>query len=423
MRPLSAPVCSLPTAIRASPSAAQITEVLDIPSITIRLDRAAESSNTTMVAMVNLVTGVTVVTSVIDVSLIDVIRLAGSNCRNPFTLLEENSMKSGNRLIATALAAGSALALSVAAGSAMAQAFPNAPIKFVIPFPAGSGSDLVHRPIAEHMSRTLGQPVLIDPRAGGGTMVASLFVKSQPPDGYTMYAASNSVTIKSVIPNAQIDIRKDFTPIIAPSISPMLILVNAEQVKATTMRELLAEARAKGGEMNYASYGIGSGAHMFMEMLLNENKVKMVHVPYQGTAQAAADTAGGRVQVTGTILASARPYLAEYGGSGKLRLIGQSLGERTPVLPNTPGMKESGFPDLDYGLWGGYIGPAGMSREVVATLNRAVNAALKDPAIVAHWTRLGQQIIGGTPEDLTRIINREYDGYTRLIRETGVKLE
>ena len=86
-------------------------------------------------------------------------------------------------------------------------------------------------------------------------------------------------------------------------------------------------------------------------------------------------------------------------------------------------MKESGFPDLDYGLWGGYIGPAGMSREVVATLNRAVNAALKDPAIVAHWTRLGQQIIGGTPEDLTRIINREYDGYTRLIRETGVKLE
>ena len=203
----------------------------------------------------------------------------------------------------------------------------------------------------------------------------------------------------------------------------MLILVNAEQVKATTMRELLAEARAKGGEMNYASYGIGSGAHMFMEMLLNENKVKMVHVPYQGTAQAAADTAGGRVQVTGTILASARPYLAEYGGSGKLRLIGQSLGERTPVLPNTPGMKESGFPDLDYGLWGGYIGPAGMSREVVATLNRAVNAALKDPAIVAHWTRLGQQIIGGTPEDLTRIINREYDGYTRLIRDTGVKLE
>jgi tripartite-type tricarboxylate transporter receptor subunit TctC len=273
------------------------------------------------------------------------------------------------------------------------------------------------------MSRTLGQSVLIDPRAGGGTMVASLFVKSQSPDGYTMYAASNSVTIKSVIPNAQIDIRKDFTPIIAPSISPMLILVNAEQVKATTIRELLAEARAKGGEMNYASYGIGSGAHMFMEMLLNENKVKMVHVPYQGTAQAAADTAGGRVQVTGTILASARPYLAEYGGSGKLRLIGQSLGERTPLLPNTPGMKESGFPDLDYGLWGGYLGPAGMSREVVATLNRAVNAALKDPAIVAHWTRLGQQIIGGTPEDLTRIINREYDGYTRLIRETGVKLE
>jgi len=316
----------------------------------------------------------------------------------------------------------SGLAIALAAAPAAAQPFPNKPVRLVLPFPAGSGSDLTYRPVVEHMTRTLGQNVVLDMRPGGGGMVSALHVKTSAPDGYTMYAASNTTTIRSLGKDPQVDIRKDFTPIAPSNIAPMLIMVNPEQIKATTLPELIKEARARPGRIDYASYGVGSGAHMFFEMLKYEAKIHMLHIPYQGTAQAAADTAAGRTQVTGTILATARPFLAELGGSGKLRLIAHSLADRSKLLPNTPGMKESGFPNIDYGLWGGYMGPVGMQRDVVDVLNRAVNAALTDPKLLEIYNRLGLVAIGGTPEQLTAMINREYNAYDKLIKETGLKL-
>lgn len=318
---------------------------------------------------------------------------------------------------------GVAASLSVATGLAQAQGYPNKPIKLVYPFPAGGGSDAVYRPVVEHMTRTLGQTVLMDARPGGGSMVASLYVKGYQGDGYMFYAVSNSVTVKSLVPNAQVDIRKDFLPIAPSNIGPLLLVVNPEQMKARTIPEFIAEIRAKPGELNYASYGVGTGPHMFMEILLNATKTRMVHVPYQGTAPAALDTAGGRVQATATILASARSFLSEFGGSGKLRLIGESLAERSSLLPNTPGMKEAGLPDIDYAMWGGYVAPLGTPREAITTLNRALNLALKDPAIIELYKRFGLEPVGGTPEELTRIINNEYNAYAKLIRETGLKLE
>src|SRR6185295_16681649 len=135
-------------------------------------------------------------------------------------------------------------------------------------------------------------------------MVASMYVKSQAPDGYTIYAASDTVAVKSVIPNAQIDIRKDFTPIAPSNAAPLIVLVNPEQVKATTIPELIAEAKANPGKLYYGSYGVGSGSHLFMAILCNDAKIDMVHVPYQGTTQAVQETAAGRVQVTATILST-----------------------------------------------------------------------------------------------------------------------
>lgn len=331
-----------------------------------------------------------------------------------------------NELIVSALRhVLTAVGLSMAIGSSLAQAqnYPNRPIRLVYPFPAGGGSDAVYRPVVEHMTRTLGQPVIMDAKPGGGSMVASLYVKGYQGDGYMFYAVSNSVTVKSLVPNAQIDIRKDFMPIAPSNLGPLLVVVNPDQMKARSIPEFIAEIRARPGELNYASYGVGTGPHMFMEILLNATKTKMVHVPYQGTAPAALDTAAGRVQATATILASARSFLSEFGGSGKLRLIGQSLADRSPLLPNTPGMKEAGLPDIDYAMWGGYVAPLGTPREAITTLNRALNAALKDPAIIELYKRFGLEPVGGTPEELTRIINNEYNAYEKLIRETGLKLE
>ncbi len=319
-------------------------------------------------------------------------------------------------------ALGTALLAGMAAPVA-AQGFPNKPIRMVLPFPAGSATEITFRPVAESMTKILGQPVLLDSRPGGGSMVGSLFVKAQPPDGYTMVMASNTLTVRSLVKNAQVDVRKDYTPISLTSIAPLVIAVNTEQVKATTFKELMEEARAKPGQLNYGSYGIGSGANMFMELMLNENKVKMVHVPFQGTAQASLETAAGRIQVNPTLYPTLTAHVASLGGSGKLRMIAISMAERSRLIPGVPGMKESGYPDMDYGLWGGMVGPAGMPRPIVDMLNSAINEALRDPKVAENFNRIGTNPLGGTPEDMARRIQIEYDAYAKLIRETGISLE
>lgn len=329
-----------------------------------------------------------------------------------------------SRWIRAALALTAAVsALAFNAPTAFAQAYPNRPITLVIPFPPGAGSDLVLRPLAEHISKTLGQNVLVDNKPGGGSIIASKYVKQQPADGYTIYHVSNTALTKSMVPDAEVDIRKDFTPIIMPLYSPLIITVNSDQMKATTVKEMIAEIRTKPGQLNYGSYGIGSGGHLFMEILLNEGKAKMVHVPFQGTAQAVTATVAGEVQVTTSILASLRAHIKETSGSGKLRVIAVTTGDRSGVLPNTPGMKEAGYPDIDYSIWSGIVGPAGLPRDVVAKLNQALNTAVKDPKIIETELRFGQFTKGGTPEVLVDQINREFNAYAKLIKETGLKLE
>jgi tripartite-type tricarboxylate transporter receptor subunit TctC len=321
-----------------------------------------------------------------------------------------------------ALALGAGFIAAVAGTSAQAQAYPNKPIRFVIGFPAGSATDITFRPIMEHMSQTLGQNVIIDARPGGGGTVGAQYVKSQPGDGYTFYLASNALVSVALRSKGEIDLRRDYSPIAPVTVSPLVLGVTST-LKINSLKDLIDEARANPGKINYASYGVGSGAHVFMELLLSEAKVNMVHVPYQGTAQATTDTAEGRVQVTGTILATARPHVASMGGSGKLRLIAVSTGERSPLAPDLPGMRESGFPQIDFPLWGGFVGPAGIPRPIVDTLARASAAAYKDPKIIEMAAKFGQTPVYGGPEDLSRIMLREYDATAKLIKEAGLKIE
>jgi tripartite-type tricarboxylate transporter receptor subunit TctC len=149
---------------------------------------------------------------------------------------------------------------------AWAQGYPAKPIRLVVPFAAGSSAELTYRPVAEQVATTLGASVIVEPRPGGATMAASQYVKSQPADGYTIYGVSSTVAVKSVIPGAQIDIRKDFTPIALSHSSHLLFVVNPDVTKARTLKDFLAEAQSRPGELNYGSYGIGSGSHVLMEM-------------------------------------------------------------------------------------------------------------------------------------------------------------
>jgi tripartite-type tricarboxylate transporter receptor subunit TctC len=314
-------------------------------------------------------------------------------------------------------------ALVVAAGTAQAQSqYPAKPITYVLATTAGGGAETAFRPIAESLAKVLGQSVVLEFKPGAGGDIASLYVKSQPPDGYTVFAASNQVVVRSVVPDAKIDARKDFTHISPSGGQPFLIAVNAEQIKATTIRELLEDARKRPGDINYATYGVGSGAHLLMELLLHEAKVKMTVVHYKSTAGSVTDTVGGRTQVVIGIMPTMAPFVASQGGSGKLRVLAVSSQERTPIFPDIPAMKESGY-QLDYMGWSGFMGPPGMSPELISRLNRAYNDAIKDPETVARTRKNGSINTGGTPQQLTQLVEREYNSYMRLIKETGLKLE
>jgi tripartite-type tricarboxylate transporter receptor subunit TctC len=196
-------------------------------------------------------------------------------------------------------------------------------------------------------------------------------------------------------------------------------IVSPEHSKARTLKDLIDESRANPGKLNYASYGIGTSGHMFTELLASEAKVKWVHVPFAGTAQAAAETVAGRTQLTVLGITTVAPLVS----SGKLRMLAVSTAERWPMNPDVPGMRESGFPQIDFPVWAGYVGPAGIPREIVNRLNQAINLALKDPDVIELYRKVQTVGVGGTPEDLRDAVEREYSAYQKLIKETGLKLE
>lgn len=315
-----------------------------------------------------------------------------------------------------------AMVLAAAPLPAPAQTFPVKPVRVVIPLGPGSGSDQIIRSMTDRMSAVLGQPVIVDYKPGGGTLIGAQFVKDQPADGHVVFFGTNSIAIKSAIPDASFDIRRDLEPVVAVNYAPLVIAVNAEQVKARTVTELIDAVRAAPGKLNYASYGIGSLAHLAMEILLAEARAEMVHVPFQNPAQAAFDTAAGRTQATLNILASLNPFVPE-GGSGKLRLLGVTTAERMAVAPQLPGMREAGFPAIDLRTWSGFFVPKGTPRAAIDRLNQATNEALKDPKVVEVFARLGIVVAGGGGAEFGALVARDFTNYQRIIRSANLKIE
>ena len=293
----------------------------------------------------------------------------------------------------------------------------------VLPFAPGGGTDTTLRPIVDHMAQTLGQQVLFEYKPGGGGMVAGLYVKSAPPDGYTIYHVASTAIIRSLGDNPPVNILRDFSFISPNAGGALVVVVHPGQVKARTLKELIEESRVNPGQLNYASYGTGTAGHMLAELLANEAKVKWVHVPYQGTAQAATETVAGRTQITFLGMATLGPFVAADGGAVRLRMLAVSTAERWPLNPDVPGMKESGFPQIDFQPWSGFIGPAGMPGEVVNRLNQAVSLAHKDPKVIEVYRKLQLIPVSGTPEDMRRRVEAEYRQFNQLIKDSGIKLE
>jgi tripartite-type tricarboxylate transporter receptor subunit TctC len=321
-------------------------------------------------------------------------------------------------------AAAVALLLSlgwVGGANAQAQAYPSKPIRIVVPYGAGAGIDVISRLVGERLSQRLGQPVVIDNRPGGGTLLAAEQVAKAAPDGYTLMVTTDStITINPhLYAKLPYDPVKDFAPITQLVFLNQLLLQNPA-VPANNLKELIAYAKANPGKLNYGSYGSGSQPHLAMEMLKSQAGLYIVHVPYRGLTQTVPATIAGDVQLTFSGAASSQAFIK----SGRLKALAVGGKTRLALLPDVPTFTELGFPDVPANAWFGLFAPAATPRDIVMKLNAEVVRILRDPEFVQkELTAKGYELIANTPEEFTAFLAADSVRNARAVKISGAKVE
>ena len=308
----------------------------------------------------------------------------------------------------------SALALS---GQASAQAaYPNQPIKFIVALPAGGGVDMIARTLAQKLSTNLGQPVLVDNRAGGSGQIGMPIVAKAPADGYTLTVspASFLTTNKSIFKSLAYDPEADFTPV-TRLVNQAMILVVKDKQKYPTMAAFLAAAKANPGKVTYASSGDGSPQHLAGLMFETRAQAKLLHVPYRGGALAINDTIAGTVDAIFAVM----PEAVQHVKAGTLHPLGVMTAARSSIFPQVPTMVEGGIADLVLPTWIALLAPAKTPKPIIDQINRAVLAAF-DPETRAKLAEIGMDVAPAGPEDLQRLIARDIKIHADLVKAAGL---
>ncbi|MBA2962304.1 MULTISPECIES: Bug family tripartite tricarboxylate transporter substrate binding protein [Ramlibacter] len=320
-----------------------------------------------------------------------------------------------------AVAAGLTLLLSLlAAGHAGAQAYPNKPIRMVVPFPPGGGNDVIARIVAQKLGTRLGQTVVVDNRAGANGIVGLAAVKQAAPDGYTLgIAAAGPMAVNpSLYDKLPYDPVKDFEPITNMVIYPLLLVAHPS-VPAKSMRELLELARAKPGSLNFASPGSGNSGHLAGELLNSLAKVNTTHVPYKGQGPAVSDLLAGQVQLLYSSIPSVLPLVQQ----GKLHALAVGSAQRLSSLPDVPTIAESGVPGYEAYSWIGIVAPAQTPRAIVERLNREIVAILKQKDVEQDLLGQGAIPVGDTPEHFGGYIKTEMAKWGAVVKSANIKAE
>ena len=305
----------------------------------------------------------------------------------------------------------------VAAGAAHAQGWPAKPLRVVVAFAPGGSTDVAVRAIAERMAPALGQPVLVENRAGAGGNVAAEYALKQPPDGTTVLATADSLASNPHLYKLTFDPRRDFVPVVQLTRQPIVLGVHPS-LGVSTLAELIALAKAKPG-LAYATSGSGSIQHMAGEWFAKLAGVQLTHVPYKGGGQAITDLLGGQVPL-GSL--GNTPLLPHY-RAGKLKIVAQTSAQRSPSLPDVPTYAEAGLKDLVLEQWLGMFFIAGTPPEAVARVNAEVNRALGEAAVRERYAQNGLEPVGGTVDQFARQYRDDFEKYARLIKDLGIKLD
>lgn len=321
------------------------------------------------------------------------------------------------KTILGALAAALALA---ATPTVHAQQYPNKPIRLVVPFAPGGGSDSIARQAAERMGQKLGQTVLVDNRPGaGGNLGAEVAIKS-PPDGYTILLIAGSYTVNATMYKDKLtfDSGNDITPIVQLSQGPFVVVVPTS-LKANNLKEFIALAKADPGKLSYASSGAGSITQLATELFLDMAKIKVEHVPYKGTSPAQTDTIAGNTQLLFGSIATTLPFVKQ----GRLRALAVTTAKRVAAAPDIPTVAEAGVPGYDVVLWHGLIGPKGIPAPIVAKLNTAANEVIKAKEMEERLAGEGVTPAGGTPEAFGKLIKSDIVQWAKVIKQANIKVE
>lgn len=315
---------------------------------------------------------------------------------------------------------GAALALGFAAGAAaQGGAYPVKPIRLVVPFPPGAGTDTVARFVAQKLGDAMKATIVVDNRTGAGGAIGATEAAKADPDGYTLlFVAGPFTTVAAASKNAAYDPVQQFTPVASIAVSPLVFVVNVD-VPAKTMREFIALAKREPGKLNYGSAGPGSINHLALELMNARAGTVVVHIPYKGISPATQDLLSGQIQaMTGTVSATL-PYIAEK----KVRALAVTGARRAPLLPDVPTWQDEGVPDANVINYWGIVAPAGTPAAVVARLNTEVNRVLAQPDVRERLAREGAEIVAGPPERLGAIVRSDLEGWKKLIVDAKLSLE
>lgn len=312
------------------------------------------------------------------------------------------------------------LALVPFAPLAAAQAYPDKPIRVILPVPGGGTPDVLARTVTPGMAELLGQPLVIDNRGGAGGRIAAELVARAAPDGYTLFLTSpGALTIvPHVSKSVPYDTHKDFAPIGLISTGPFLLLVHPS-VPVKTVKELIALARTEPGKLDYSSAGNGTANHLAMEHFKSVAGVNFTHVPYKGAPQAVTDLLGGRVSVT---MNSIPPILAHI-KAGRLQPLAVAGAKRSPLLPAVPTMNEAGVPNFEAGSWLGLLVPARTPQRIVSRLSEVMVKTVSAPETRSRIEALGADPVGSSPTEFAALIRREWELNAKIIKLAGVKVD
>lgn len=310
--------------------------------------------------------------------------------------------------------------LPFAIGAAAADfPIPNKPIRIVVGFPAGGGTDIQARHVALQMQATLGVPVIVDNRPGAGTMLASMEVAKSPADGHTLlYTPSSMAQLPHTLANVKYDLFKDFTPVSMGALGPLVLVVH-NSVPGNNVKDVVAYAKAHPAQLNYVSQGVGTSAHIYGEIFAKQAGIDIVHVPYKGANDVANDFISGRVQLQ---FASSSGAVA-LAKTGKVRMMAVVAPKRSPLFPDLPTMAEQGVANMDIESWVGFFAPANTPAPVIARLNDAIAQALKTPKVREDFNAGGVEPQASTPEQFAATVRNSYNQWGRLLTQIGYKKE